>query len=545
MIKERVKNLFGSLSIRLFLSLFIIMVVVFCSHAYIISRSTSDNLREILQQSAARTSEMIKRSTHYGMLLNQKEDVHHTIRRIGRGPGVVGIRIYDKKGTIIFSSHSNEIGQRVNLKADGCVICHDMKEALQSVPAGNRVRVYRGAAGEKILGFINPIENEPACSTAQCHAHPSNKTILGVLDVRLAMSFADKNLQDAKRNTLLATLLMALLIGLVSAAFIYRMVRVPVKRLIDGANQIAQGDLTTKIKLQRKDEMGSLANAFNNMTENLRRAQEEINDWSQRLEQKVIKKAEELNRAQRQIVHMEKMASLGKLAATVAHELNNPIAGILNYAKLVTREIGGLTLGEETREELIKYLTMIQKESSRCGDIVRNLLLFTRRTGIEFSQHHLNEIIARGLMLVHHHLEMSDVHLETHLLEGDDQLLCDADQLQQALVALLVNAVEAMQDGGTLRLAVKPVDDKVQIDISDTGIGIPSEILPHLFEPFFSTKESANGVGLGLAVVFGIVQRHCGNIEVESMVNGGTTFRICLPRKPMPSDTKNNVILQA
>jgi two-component system NtrC family sensor kinase len=529
----RWKILLSSLSVRLFLWLSISIIFVFVSYSYLISQATTSSLRKALQQGAERTSEMIKQATHYGMLLNKKEDVHHTIRRIARGPGVTGIRIYAKSGEIIFSSDEHEIGTRVNLKADGCVICHDMKEPLQSVPRGERVRIYRGPEGERILGLINPIYNEEACSSASCHAHPKDKTILGVLDVRLSMASADQNLAAAKRQTLFATLLMGLLIGVISAAFIYRMVRVPVRRLIKGTARVANGDLETRIKVKGGDELGELASAFNDMTDDLRQAQHEIDEWSQRLEQKVIQKAEELNRAQKQIIHMEKMASLGKLAATVAHELNNPIAGILNYAKLINRDIAETDLEQDKANEITRYLTMIQKESVRCGDIVRNLLLFTRRSGVQFAENHLNQIIDRALMLVRHHLEMSSIKLDKRLdPDADDKLICDSNQLQQALVALLVNAVEAMTEGGTLRLEASWSEREIQVVVSDTGCGIPAEILPHLFEPFFSTKENETGVGLGLSVAYGIIQSHGGEIEATSEEGKGTRFQVTLPRRP-------------
>jgi two-component system NtrC family sensor kinase len=237
---------------------------------------------------------------------------------------------------------------------------------------------------------------------------------------------------------------------------------------------------------------------------------------------------------------MEKMASLGKLAATVAHELNNPLAGILTYARLVERELGRGDLSAAEREELARYLNLVQKESARCGQIVKNLLLFARRSGVRFAPHHLNEIADRSLMLVHHHIQMAGLKLEQTRLQGDDQVLCDGDQIQQALVALLVNAVEAMPEGGTLSVRLAPdggVDAadataEVLIEISDTGTGIPADILPHIFEPFFTTKEGGNGLGLGLAVVYGIIQRHGGRIEVDSPPGAGTTFRIHLLRRP-------------
>jgi len=225
------------------------------------------------------------------------------------------------------------------------------------------------------------------------------------------------------------------------------------------------------------------------------------------------------------------MASLGKLAATVAHELNNPLAGVLTYSKLVARELECGEVSPDDREEVCRYLTLIQKETARCGQIVQNLLVFARKSGTQFAAHHLNPIVERSVMLVRHHIELAGIKLDTDLLEEDDTIVCDEDQVQQALVAILVNAVEAMIGGGTLGMRVFAEGEQVRMEISDTGAGIPPEILPHLFEPFFSTKEGMNGVGLGLAVVYGIVQAHGGRIDVDTKPGVGTTFRVFLPRR--------------
>jgi two-component system NtrC family sensor kinase len=232
---------------------------------------------------------------------------------------------------------------------------------------------------------------------------------------------------------------------------------------------------------------------------------------------------------------MEKMASLGKLSATVAHELNNPITGMLNYAKLVERGLVDQPLEPAAREEMGRYLHFLQKECSRWVQIVTNLLLFARRTGAEMESVDLNEIVERSLMLVQHHLKVSDIELRTRMLEGNSEIVADGGQLQQALVALLVNAVEAMggseAGGGLLSVHLGASDGEVSIEIGDTGSGIPPDALPRIFEPFFSTKAEESGVGLGLAVVYGIIQRHGGTIEAESEPGLGTTFYVRLPRQ--------------
>jgi two-component system NtrC family sensor kinase len=216
----------------------------------------------------------------------------------------------------------------------------------------------------------------------------------------------------------------------------------------------------------------------------------------------------------------------------VAHELNNPISGMLTYARLVERELTEQPLDPAVREELERYLRLVQQECTRCGAIVKNLLVFARRTGAAMASVDLNEIADRSLMLVRHRLDMAGTELRTDLLRGDANVVADPGQVQQALVALLVNAVEAMGDGGTLSVSLEGDPEGVRIHVADTGPGIPPDVLPLIFEPFFSTKDSESGVGLGLAVVYGIVHRHGGTIEVESEVGVGTTFHLRFPRVP-------------
>jgi two-component system NtrC family sensor kinase len=307
-----------------------------------------------------------------------------------------------------------------------------------------------------------------------------------------------------------------------------------VNQLYEGTRRIADGDLDTRVEVRGRHELARLAESFNRMAGDLRTARRELTEWSQKLEDKVVEKTEELSRAQRQVLQMEKMASLGKLSATVAHELNNPLTGVLTYAGLVRRELADQPIATAVRDELTQYLSLIERECKRCGTIVQNLLLFARPTGTEMTPVDLNQVVQRSLMLVRHHLEISGVKLHCEPLSGDSQMVADEGQLEQALIALLVNAVEAMnclpRGDGQLSVHLRGTADEVEIDVADNGVGIPADVLPLIFEPFFSTKEAENGVGLGLSVVYGIVQRHGGRIEVESQVGQGTVFHVRLPR---------------
>jgi len=528
------RAIFSSLSLNLFLYLAAVITVALLSYAWVNVRATSKQYERTLYEGAVRFGDLIKQSTHYGMLLNRKDEVHHVIQAIAAAPDVEGVRVYDKTGVIMFSSDSTEIGKRVDLHAEACVTCHGHQVPLRSVPDRDRVRIFGGPRG-RVMGVINPIENSAECSNSGCHVSPREQSILGVLDVRMSLAQPDARLALVKRQAIIAAVIVAILAGLVSALFILLVVRRPVRRLMAGAERVAAGDLHAEIRVDGRNEIGQLAQAFNVMTRELRQARKELTSWSDQLEIRLQEKTTELTRTQREIAHLDKTASLGRLAATVAHELNNPLAGILNYAKLVARTLreSGTTVPEE--KEIQEYLTLIQKEADRCGVIVRNLLTFARRTDLDLGPHELNAIIQRSLMLVRHHLEISNIRVETRLLQKDGLIVCDADQIHQALVALLVNAVEAMPHGGNLCVEAESTESEVRLTISDTGVGIAPDAIPHIFEPFYSTKDRQEGVGLGLAVVHGIVERHGGRIQVESDVNNGTRFHIVLPHRPAPS----------
>jgi two-component system NtrC family sensor kinase len=328
---------------------------------------------------------------------------------------------------------------------------------------------------------------------------------------------------------IVSSLLMTLVVAGVSGLFIFRVIRQPIKRLQDGMTTVSSGDLDAKIDLTTDGEIGVLAQSFNEMASDLKRARDELHGWAHTLEDRIAEKTEELQLAQAQVIHMEKMASIGKLSASIAHEINNPLFGILMHAKLILRELGDDHVDED---KLKRHLIVIQKESGRCGEIVKNLLDFARQTGGEFDRHHLNSSVEQVLFLLSHHFKMQEISVKKKLMQKDDELVCDARQLQQAIIAPCINAVEAMPNGGSLTIQTSGDSDRVSIRISDTGMGIPREALPKVFEPFFTTKEGEAGLGLGLSVVYGIVQRHKGEIEIDSQPNKGTTVTIVLPREP-------------
>ncbi len=505
-------------------------MILFGVYSYFFIRYSTNQMMAQVIDSANRVSDIIKYSTRYSMLLNRNEDVYQIITTIGREPGVEGIRIFNKRGSIILSTDKTEELKQVDMHAEACFACHESDKPLQSLPIGNRARIYTAPTGHRIVGLINPIRNEPSCSTASCHAHPSDKTVLGVLDVRMSLEKIDSNIAQARRKLIFDTGLMILIVMLASGLFLFFTVSRPVLRLREGTRQISSGNLEYEIPLHSTDEIGSLADDFNKMTHVLRQAEEENKTWAATLENRVREKTLELQRVNEQIVQIEKMASLGKLSATVAHELNNPLEGILTYAKLIAKRLRKTALESEPAQQMLEDMELIIREVQRCGNIVKNLLLFSKKQVAEIGMVPVQGIIDKAVQLMQHHLKISNVELALDITEPDATLMCDENQIQQALVALFVNAVEAMPGGGKLTVGVSrnPAGD-LMVQVGDTGMGIAPEDIPHVFEPFFTTKKEGKGVGLGLSIVYGIIERHGGAVSVQSELGKGTVFMLSFP----------------
>jgi two-component system NtrC family sensor kinase len=533
---ENVKNFFidfyHSLSFKLFLILLFITLLFFGLYNTIYSTLQKNILEDAVRLSAYRVSDVVKKSLYRLMLINEREELYNTIQLLGNEPGMENIRIYNKKGEIKFSTKEKEIAQIVDMKAEACYECHAADKPIQSLAMPEKTRIYRSKDGRRIMGMINPIRNAPECSNAACHAHQTEKTILGVLDVQFSLNELDKATFKAKSITTVIFIGSVSLALIFVAIVVYIIIHIPIRNLKTGTALLAEGNLEHRIKMQRKDELGLLAQSINNMASNLKQAYTELKDWSNLLEERIKEKTIELEQMHHEMSQVEKMASLGKMAASVAHELNNPLAGIVTYARLLMRRVQKITGGDSEKNKILNELELIRTESLRCGNIVRNLLAFARGTSANFQESLLNDIIERALKIVHHHLELAKIEARIRVNIQPEIITCDPDQLLQALVALLVNAVEAMPDGGQLEIIAQnsPKDkEHLIIQIHDTGIGISDEVKDKILEPFFSTKKDETGVGLGLAVVYGIVQRHKGKIWVESQKDEGTTFFIELP----------------
>jgi PAS domain S-box-containing protein len=245
-----------------------------------------------------------------------------------------------------------------------------------------------------------------------------------------------------------------------------------------------------------------------------------------------IRKLERELSDQVRILHQDKMISLGRLAASVVHEINNPLAGILNYLRLMNRVLRQGPLAEERREKFQRYLELVENETLRCSQIVSGLLSFSRVSPPAFGQVRIDELLRRSILLSQHKLDLSNIRLESSIPADLPPVEGDFNQLQQCVINLIFNAIDAMPDGGTLKLSSRYDTDRgvVIVIVKDSGRGISQQDLPRIFEPFFTTKNEGYGVGLGLSTVYGIIDRHKGTITVESEPENGAAFMIELPR---------------
>ncbi len=274
--------------------------------------------------------------------------------------------------------------------------------------------------------------------------------------------------------------------------------------------------------------MGHLAMSFNQMTLDLQNAQKEIQEGIRNLEQKVEERTQELKATQSQLLHSEKLAAVGALAATVAHEINNPLTGVYTYIRLMERK---LDLGQHGPEDLSRYkgfLDTMRREVERTTAIVQNLLDFTRPKDPLRKPMSLVKVLEESLALVSNKLSLSNIAV-VKVLNPLPDIQADPAHMKQVLLNLLINACEAMEEGGTLTIRSDhhPDANTVTMSFHDTGNGIEEKDLARIFDPFFSTKKK--GTGLGLSVVNGIVTRHGGKVEIDSAPGKGTDFRVTLP----------------
>ena len=508
--------------------------VFFSLFGYVNLRLERRHFEQMVLLSAERISDILQSSTRHEMLRNDRDALYAQIRDLGHEPGIERVRIFNKEGLIKFSTEPKELGTVVNKSAEACYACHAQQAPLARLSRPDRARTFRGHQGERVLAVIRPIENRPDCSAAACHAHPPGVQILGVIDAHLSLAAVDRQLAEHQRQYLVFTAIAMALTSLFGVLFVWIVIHRPIRELAAGTEKVAEGDLSYRLPVRSQDELGALAESFNKMTADLAGAHLELTGWAHTLEERVARKTAELEQAYSSLLANEKLASIGKLAATVAHEVNNPLFGVLTYARLTLKTLQQADFGPAEKAKMVENLSVIERESRRCGEIMKNLLTFARRSPPQRAPNDINLLLERAASLVRHQLELQEVEIEKRLAPGLPAAFCDQGQIQQALLILLVNAAEAMPHGGLVRVttAENAAQGPVVVRVRDTGGGIRPEDLPRIFEPFFTTKEDQHRTGLGLAIARSIVESHGGTISATSTPGAGSEFVISLPMEP-------------
>ncbi|HTZ83827.1 MAG TPA: ATP-binding protein [Candidatus Acidoferrales bacterium] len=534
---------------KLILSLTILIVAISGVSGYLNFRSQKKQLVETMILGADQLSRGITGATWHAMLDDDRKAAYEIMRVIADKQGVDRIRMFNREGRLVFSTDASEQLRSTNSANEVCASCHS-KDAVRNRPTEDaRVRYATSPNGVKTINMVAPIYNEPSCSNASCHAHNASTKVLGVVDVALRLDPVQKQTRAITLQTILWTLLEVGIGAAFVIVFTRHFVATPIQELIAGTKAVSAMDLDTPIDIgnaRGSQELDELVDSFNKMRERLKLAVSELNDMQQTLESKVDERTQQLKAAQRKLVQSDRLATLGQLAASVAHEINNPVSGVLNLSMLLERLMASGSYPPGREAEFRKYLSLISTETARVGRIVSDLLAFSRRSKPQRAPADLNKLVRTTIGLADHKLKLISAEVVLDLQENLPAVECDSSQIQQVILNLVLNGAQAMQPHGggklTIRTRLIPQEESVELCVQDTGEGVAPENLSKIFDPFFTTKAEGKGVGLGLAVLYGIVKAHEGEVEVVSQRNEGTTFTVTLPLKSRTPATESREV---
>jgi two-component system NtrC family sensor kinase len=466
--------------------------------------------------------------------VNKRDVAEKIIDDIAKQKNIARVRVISSDGTIIHSKKHTEIGFSVEQAEEPCVQCHRDTPPLSDVLADRHWKVIDVGDGHRVMSGMQAIRNEPSCSSASCHEHPASQKILGVVDVAYSLDEIDESLKGYALQFVGITLLCILGLSAGVGVMLQRLVYVPLNDLDGAAQRISAGDLEQQVPVRSSDDFGRVAGSFNTMSAALHESRMQMQELVQSLETKVQERTRELLAARAEVAQGVKLAAIGVLASGIAHELNNPLTGVLTFTSLMRKKVAD---GSEDAEDL----DLVIRETKRCASIIRRLLDFAREKAPTSGYYKVNQVVQDTVRMVDKPASLQQVRIVSELGEDLPSIWGDADLIKQVVMNLLVNAQQAItgsgvvtvrtrlcHDGATATDGVAP-HEAVELSVSDTGCGIPAANLERIFDPFFTSKEVGKGTGLGLSVSYGIVRTHGGRITVESTVGEGSTFHVFLP----------------
>lgn len=524
-------NLKFKVSVYLFVALSVATVIT----TLLFIKHRQDDMQAMVAGHVMQIADVVVASTRYTMLLNKRDIAEKIIEDVGKQKGIERLRVISKDGTIIHSNRTSEIGYSVEQQDEPCIGCHQTREPLKRVADDKRWQVFTNPAGtHRVLTSMHAIRNEPTCASASCHEHPASQSVLGIVDIAYSLEEIDLSMRKHAIHIAGVSFAFILLLSFSVGYLLQHMIYLPLKDLEAGAKKISSGQFDQPIPVRSADEFGRVAGSFNDMTTDLHRARAELHELIEELESKVEERSKELLAARAEVAQGEKLASIGVLAAGIAHELNNPLTGVLTFTSLMRKKV---LEGSEDAEDL----DLVIRETKRCASIIRRLLDFAREKVPVKGFFNLNQVLEDTVRFVERPASLQKIVITMDLDPDLPQIWGDADLIKQVVMNILVNAQQAIDGAGTIAVvtrtyiekASRQTDEKrpsmVELAIKDTGCGIPEANMQRIFDPFFTSKEVGKGTGLGLSVSYGIIKAHGGEIKVASVVGQGTTFRILLP----------------
>jgi two-component system NtrC family sensor kinase len=504
----------------------------------VIFRSVNENyMKSVISENGNNIGHLVEGALYQSMMENDQTSLQRMLDQINAMAGIDNVSMYDNKNNLAYTSILND---STNHSDPDCKSCHEDldqmfspdKKSYRIVDADSECVMNPKNRNVRNLLIKSPILNTPSCSSAACHAHNPDEKVLGSLIIKMPLQGLDNALKESTTDYFLLASVLTVFLIIFLIYFTNKRIKSPLNEIILASEAVTKGDKSKRLQIKphQLSDMRMVSHAFNEMLDNLQSATLELENWSQQLEYKVQKKTEELGQAHNELMNIERIASLGKLSLSVAHEINNPLSGILVYAKLIQKQLNNPYLDEEKKNSMLKHLKLIESETKRCGDIVKGLLDFSRKDQNGFEPKHLHEILSNTFELMSHSMKIADIHFIPDFAAKNDMIFCSPNQIKQVCLAILVNAREAVSENGEIVVhTANPDENHVKIEFTDNGVGIAKEDIPHIFEPFFSTKEKTTGIGLGLSIVHGIVQNHKGRTEVQSEQGKGTTIAVILP----------------
>lgn len=523
--KPQINRITESLAGKLLLAFGLLILFGSCLVWYISIESDKRDLMDNSVNFISSFSEMIDRSIRYDMLLNHREHIQKTLESIGATKSVKRLILFNSTGVIRYSSEKGLIGQRADKTAPPCNGCHmDLPRPRETLIKGKKWTIYNEDESHRVLSFLEPIYNEPNCSTAQCHYHSQDQRVLGILMTDFSLYPFDRLIREKIVNTSLFTLLFLIISAVMFYLIFWKFIHKPIKILSEGMERVTAGDLSHMVPNPSNDEIGRLASTFNMMTRELSSSRQKMETWTQTLEEEVEKQTVEIEKAHDRIVQAEKMAALGRLTADIAHEIRNPLSALGGFG----RRLQKIAIGSKEKE----YSDIIVAEVNRLEHILRDILTFSREAKLRFERIPVTKVVRESVTTFS---ELCAEHAIKVVLEFDTDLpiLIDKLHVRQSVDNILSNAIDAMPEGGALTVSTKVEEVNnlayVAVHVSDTGTGIPGDKLALVFEPFHTTKVIGHGTGLGLSITKKIIEEHGGFIRAKNNLESGITFSLCFP----------------